>query len=180
MVFLPGSLPDYQSRHPGDEYKMSLQIKQISFLARLIIGGLFIYASAYKVLDPASFATSLRNYMILPLGWTNFVAITLPWVELGAGIFLFLGILTRPAALLTTSMLMVFLAGMGNAYWTGLDIDCGCFSSAAQSAGKIGLYHFVRDSCLLLISMFIVIFDRGHFSVLRNQPLEPLSKPLEF
>ncbi len=151
---------------------MSLPIKQISLLARLIIGSLFIYASGYKVFDPADFATSVRNYMILPPGWTNFVAITLPWVELGAGIFLILGILTRPAALLTTSMLAVFLAGLAHAYWIGLDIDCGCFSSAAQSTGKIGLFHFVRDSCLLLISAFIVIFDRGHFSVLRNQPLD--------
>ncbi len=121
----------------------------------------------YKIWAPAEFAVSIRNYMILPVSWSNIVAVTLPWIELGAGALLILGIFTRPAALLTTGMLAVFLGAMIYAYSIGLDIDCGCFSSAASSQGKITLFNLVRDSTLVIISLFIVLADRGDFSVLK-------------
>jgi uncharacterized membrane protein YphA (DoxX/SURF4 family) len=132
---------------------------------RLFIGGLFIYASIHKALDPASFAVSIRNYMILPAAWSNIVAISLPWVELGAGLFLILGIQTRPAALLTTGMLGVFLGAIVYAYFIGLDIDCGCFSSSESSVGRVGVYHIVRDTMLVLASLLVLVTDRGDFSL---------------
>ncbi len=147
---------------------MKIQIRHLMLLARILIGGLFIYASAHKILNPADFAVSIRNYMILPLGWTNIVAITLPWIELGAGILLLVGVLTRPSALLITSMLLVFLLAMVNAYWMGLDIECGCFSSPGQSSGKIGPLYFLRDVSLFLTSAFILFFDKGDFSLARR------------
>lgn len=147
---------------------MKIQIRHLMLLARILIGGLFIYASAHKILNPADFAISIRNYMILPLGWTNIVAITLPWIELGAGILLLVGVLTRPSALLITSMLLVFLLAMVNAYWMGLDIECGCFSAPGQSSGKIGPLYFLRDVSLFLTSAFILFFDKGDFSLARR------------
>lgn len=144
----------------------NIRIKHLVLLARLVIGGLFIYASIYKVLDPADFAVSVRNYTILPVEWTNFVAITLPWVELGSGLFLVIGVFTRPSALLTTGMMAVFLAALVYAYFTGLDIDCGCFSSSSQSSGKIGPLHLIRDTILFLTSAFVLFFDTGDYSVL--------------
>jgi putative oxidoreductase len=142
-------------------------VKYLTFAARLLIGAIFIYASAYKIWAPAEFAASIRNYMILPVSWSNLAAVTLPWIELAAGALLILGIFTRPAALLTTGMLAVFLAAMIYAYSIGLDIDCGCFSSAASSQGKITLFNLVRDSTLVIISLFIVLADRGDLSVLK-------------
>jgi putative oxidoreductase len=140
-------------------------MKYVLFLARLFIGAIFIYASIYKVLDPATFAVAVRNYMIVPPEWTNLVALTLPWIELAAGVFLILGILIRPSAFLTTGMLAVFFGAVLYAYSIGLDIDCGCFGSAVESKGRIGLYHITRDSILLLISFLIVAFDKGDFSI---------------
>ncbi len=121
-------------------------MKYLTFAARIFIGALFLYASYHKILDPAEFAVSVRNYMIIPPSWSNLVALTLAWVELGAGLFLIAGIQTRASALLTTGMLGVFLAAIVHAYWIGLDIDCGCFTSGAGSTGRVGLYHIVRDS----------------------------------
>jgi putative oxidoreductase len=142
-------------------------LKYIVFAARLLIGGLFIYASIYKILDPAAFAASVRNYMIVPAQWSNLIALMLPWIEIGAGIFLIVGIQTRPSALITTGMLAVFLGAILYAYSIGLDIDCGCFSSAAGSAGRIGPLTIARDVSLLLTSFLIVIWDRGDFSIAR-------------
>jgi putative oxidoreductase len=142
-------------------------VKYMILAARLLIGGMFIYASIYKIFDPGDFATSIRNYLIIPAAWSNIVALTLPWVEIVAGAFLILGIQVRPAALLTTGMLAVFLGAIIYAYSIGLDIDCGCFGSAATSGGRIGLTHIVRDTAVLLISLFILVSDRGNFSLAR-------------
>ena len=140
-------------------------MKYLTLAARLLIGSLFIYASVHKLLDPADFAVSVRKYLIIPAAWSNVVALTLPWIELAAGFFLIVGIQTKPSALLTTGMLGVFLAAVIHAYSIGLDIDCGCFSSAGASAGKIGIYHLVRDSSLFVISLFVLLADRGELSL---------------
>jgi putative oxidoreductase len=134
-------------------------------IARLVIGGIFVYASIHKIMEPGVFAVSVRNYLIIPVSWSHIVALTLPWVEVGAGAFLILGIQTRPAALLTTGMLAVFLAAIIRAYVIGLDIDCGCFSSATASSGHLGIYHIARDSAILCASAFILLCDRGDFSL---------------
>jgi putative oxidoreductase len=140
-------------------------VKYMVLAARLLIGGMFVYASIYKVFDPAGFAVSIRNYMIIPASWSNFVALTLPWIEIVAGAFLILGVQLRPSALLTTGMLAVFLGAIIYAYSVGLDIDCGCFSSAATSSGRIGLIHIARDSTLFLISLFVLISGRDSFNI---------------
>ncbi|MGB6064849.1 MAG: MauE/DoxX family redox-associated membrane protein [Desulfomonilaceae bacterium] len=144
-------------------------MKYLVLAARLFIGGLFIYASVYKIIDPTSFAASIRNYVIIPAAWSNIAALTLPWVEVLVGTFLILGIQTRPSALLTTGMLGLFLGALVYAYHIGLDIDCGCFSSAANSGGRIGITHIIRDAALVLVSFFILVSDRGNFSVLRHR-----------
>lgn len=140
-------------------------MKYLVLAGRLLIGGIFIYASIYKILDPADFAVSIRNYLIVPASWSNIVALTLPWVEIIAGVFLILGIQVRPSALLTTGMLGVFLGAIVYAYSIGLDIDCGCFGSAAASAGRIGLTTIARDAVVLIISLFVLVGDRGNLAV---------------
>ncbi len=137
----------------------------ILLICRLFIGVLFVAASIHKIVDPAEFAVSVRNYMIVPSSWSNLIALTLPWVELLAGALLIIGIQTKPAALLTTLMLAVFLGAVIYAYAIGLDIDCGCFSSSSSSEGRVGVYHIVRDAVLLLISAAVLFLDLGKNSV---------------
>jgi putative oxidoreductase len=149
-------------------------MKYFTLAARLLIGALFVYASIHKILDPLDFAVSIRNYMIVPPSWSNILALTLPWIEIGAGGSLIFGIQTRPSALVTTGMLGVFLGALIYAYAIGLNIDCGCFSSASSSTGRVGWYHLVRDSSLFLISLFILIADKGDFGISGFPLLDPL------
>ncbi len=141
-----------------------MSMKHLVLISRVLIGVIFVYASLYKIWEPAEFAVSIRNYMILPVSWSNVIAIILPWIELGTGLLLILGIFTRPAALITTGMLGIFLVAMIYAYSIGLDIDCGCFSSAASSQGKITLFNIIRDSILVIISLIPALADRGELS----------------
>ncbi len=131
-------------------------MKLLSLVARLFIGAIFVVASYHKILDPVEFAVSIRNYMIIPEAYSNLLALTLPWIEMGVGLLLITGILVKPAALLTTGMLASFLAALVYAYAINLDIDCGCFSSSSSSDGRIGIYHLVRDSLLVFVSAFLL------------------------
>jgi putative oxidoreductase len=142
-------------------------MKYAVLAGRLIIGGIFVYASIYKIFHPADFAIAVRNYLIIPASWSNIVALTLPWVEIIAGVFLILGVQVRPSALLTTGMLGVFLGAIMYAFAIGLDIDCGCFGSAVTSGGRIGVTHIARDTALFLVSMFVLLSDRGSFRAAR-------------
>ncbi len=155
-------------------------MKYIVVLARLFIGGLFVYAAVYKVWDPGSFAVAVRNYMIVPAQYSNLVALTLPWVELAVGLFLILGVQVKPSAFLATGMLAVFLGAMVYAYSIGLDIDCGCFGSVKESAGRIGPYHILRDSALLSISFLIIVLDKSRFSISAFLSVSRQIKVLEF
>jgi uncharacterized membrane protein YphA (DoxX/SURF4 family) len=146
---------------PG-EHKM----KYLLLAARLLIGGVFVYASLHKIVDPEGFAQAIRNYQMIPAQWTNIAALILPWIELIAGGLLILGVLTRPSALITTSLMAVFLVALFYAYVAGLDIDCGCFTSDPSSPGRIGPLTLMRDSSLFVISLVVLLADRGDFSVM--------------
>ncbi len=151
-------------------------MKYLVLLARLLIGGLFIYASFHKVIDPGDFAQSVRNYLILPPQWTNIVAITLPWIELLVGVFLIIGFQTKPSALIVSGLMCVFIVALSNAYYTGLDINCGCFSSSGSAEGKITILTVLRDSVLLPVALFVLFADRGEFSVTRIRSHAPAMK----
>jgi len=140
-------------------------VKYLVLLARLLIGGLFVYASVHKILDPASFGQAVRNYQFLPPAWTNLVAIVLPWIEIIAGALLILGFQTKPSALVITGLMAAFLVGLFHAYVIGLDINCGCFSHDLGSPGSITPLTLIRDSSLLIVCLFILVADRGSLSI---------------
>ena len=58
----------------------------VVLIARLILGGVFIYASLDKIAHPAEFAKAIGNYHVVPFGLENLMALALPWLELIAGI----------------------------------------------------------------------------------------------
>lgn len=160
-------------------------MKLFNLMGRLFIGIIFVVASYHKIIEPEGFAVSIRNYMIIPDAYSNLLALTLPWVEMGAGLLLIAGILVKPAALLTTGMLISFLSALLYAYAINLDIDCGCFSSVSSSVGRIGIYHLIRDSFLVAISAFVLFSagqgsSLGHFSEIHgnatSQPLKVTQK----
>jgi hypothetical protein len=98
----------------------------------VIIGGIFIYAGAIKVLDPVQFANDINNYKILP--WTIGVGLAfyLPWLEMFCGLALILRRLYLGGLSILTALVAVFLVATIAAKARGLDITCGCFGHASQ------------------------------------------------
>jgi putative oxidoreductase len=99
----------------------------------VIIGGIFIYAGAIKVLDPVQFAIDIDNYKILP--WTIGVALAfyLPWLEMFCGFALILRRLYFGGLSILNGLVAVFLVATIAAKVRGLDITCGCFGHASQN-----------------------------------------------
>lgn len=124
--------------------------RTVSFIARLVLGGLFIFAGTAKIYDPGTFAVELDRYQLIPWKICVTIAYYLPWVEFLAGLSLFLKSFERGALLLITLLLSVFTLALASAMVRGLNIDCGCFGNAFASTGTI--LPILRNLVLLLFT----------------------------
>ena len=98
--------------------------------AQLALGLLFVLAALAKIVDSASLAREVHNFHLVPFWSEHLVAITLPWVELTAGLALVLGIRARAGAWVTGALLAAFTVGVALAMARGLNFECGCFGTA--------------------------------------------------
>jgi putative oxidoreductase len=121
------------------------------YIFRLALGLVFIWASLAKIGDLAGFAAEMHNYHILPLALENLFAMTLPWVELVAGVALVVNLAPRAATLLLGGLLAVFLLAILSAIARDLDIACGCFGTA--DATRTGWIALLRDVGLLVVAL---------------------------
>ncbi|KPJ64284.1 hypothetical protein AMK68_01965 [candidate division KD3-62 bacterium DG_56] len=100
-------------------------------MARLFVGAVLIWAAYPKILEPNEFAKAVIAYQALPYAWSNLAAITVPWVEIIAGVLLVVGAVTRGSALVASVLYLAFMAIMISAMTRGIMIDdCGCFGFA--------------------------------------------------
>jgi len=131
----------------GEEVKRAGLFSAIRFLIAIIIGALFIYAGAVKVIDPATFARDIDNYKMLPWQASVWLALYLPWLEILCGLALITRVLFRGAVFIVTALMTTFLIASVVAKARGLDITCGCFGHASQSLSFA--WHLVLDFALL-------------------------------
>ena len=108
----------------------------IGLLARLAVGGLFVYSGAVKALAPAEeFAYAIESYRVLNAQLSLYAAYVTPWVELWAGLLLAAGVFARANALFIGAMLVFFELLLGQAWLRGLPItSCGCFGSGGSNS----------------------------------------------
>jgi uncharacterized membrane protein YphA (DoxX/SURF4 family) len=119
-------------------------------IAQLAIGLLFLAASLSKIADLPAFALQVQHYRLLPLAAVNPLAITLPWIELIAGLALVLGVRPRSGAWITLALMVVFTFAVGAALARGLDFECGCFGTV--DAAHIGLAKMLQNVGMLALA----------------------------
>jgi uncharacterized membrane protein YphA (DoxX/SURF4 family) len=118
---------------------------------RIVIGGIFVYAAWLKLQAPwPIFAMNIDSYQVLPMPAVEFVARTLPWLELLLGIWLIAGVWRKISTLAASLLLIVFFGLMIRAMAKGLQIDCGCFGPG----DRLSPLTLVRDGSLLAGSLF--------------------------
>jgi hypothetical protein len=133
---------------------------------RWLLGGLFVMASAHKIMDPAGFAKIVYGYGLFPAASINLIAIIVPFVELTAGLALVIGVYPRAAALVLSGLLLAFILIIGINVLRGHVFDCGCFSNgeAALWQNQPG-WMLGRNAALLLIGWSVIAF-RGHRKIM--------------
>ncbi len=135
----------------------------IIFLLRLCLGGLFIYASLYKILNTALFKEAVASYEILPYWSVNITAVVLPWLELWTGILLIVGAFVRACAIVYSSLLLLFNIAIGLNILRGVEFYCGCFTEN-NSISYTNYWHIIFNMLWLSLAVILFILERRRFS----------------
>jgi uncharacterized membrane protein YphA (DoxX/SURF4 family) len=134
----------------------------IGTLARFGLAAVWLVSGLLKAVDPDQTYVAVRAYDVLPDVGVEVVAALLPWVELGLGFLLLAGIGTRLVAALSAALLLVFVAGVAQAWARGLSIDCGCFGGggAVEPGETTYVQELVRDAGFLLMAGWLIVRPR--------------------
>ncbi len=127
-------------------------------IAQIAVGVVFVWAALGKIGDMADLARQIHNFHLAPRWAENLVAMTLPWVELLAGIALVLGVRARAGAAVVLALMVVFTVAVAAAWARGLDFRCGCFGKA--SAATIGPEKLLQNLGLTLVAALAVMRPR--------------------
>lgn len=137
---------------------MNARVKDVlGLLARLILGGVLIYAGAVKVGKPLTSQRAVQAYDVLPYDLAGWVGLILPFAEIVLGLLLVLGLFTRLAAAISALLMAAFIVGIAQAWARGLTIDCGCFGGGGQvTAGETAYpQEIARDLGLALCGAWL-------------------------
>jgi hypothetical protein len=115
--------------------------------ARWLVAGIFLRSGLVKAIGIAEFRSAVVNYRLLPPALVTAVAVTLPFVEIGAAALLAAGVLTVAVAAALASLLIVFASAIAINLARGRVFDCGCAGSAAVPR-VISWRHVVIDLVL--------------------------------
>lgn len=139
----------------------------LGLVARLVTGGVWLYAGAVKLPDPEASVAAVRAYELLPGDVAITVGHLLPVLEVVVGACLVLGLLTRPAAAVSAVLFVAFIIGIASVWARGMTIDCGCFGGGGYDPDAASQYpwEIARDAGLLLLSAYLVWLGRTRLAV---------------
>jgi uncharacterized membrane protein YphA (DoxX/SURF4 family) len=134
----------------------------VGTLARFGLAAVWLVSGLLKAMDPDQTYVAVRAYDVLPEPGVEVVAALLPWIELAFGVLLLAGVGTRLVAALSAGLLVVFVAGVTQAWARGLSIDCGCFGGggAVEPGETTYVQELLRDAGFLLMAGWLVVRPR--------------------
>ncbi len=131
----------------------AIAIQLLHWLARLLLAGVFIYAGYTKLENPLQFAVAVEGYELASPNVVIWIVKLLPWVEIGLGVGLLLGVYIRYTAAFTCGFLLFFIGIMLLTYLRGIEADCGCFGVGE----KISPFTLIRDTMFIFPALYLYI-----------------------
>jgi len=128
----------------------------IGLAIRVVAAAIWLVAGVAKVADLAHFHDQVRAYDVLPHALVGPFAYALPFLEVGLGLYLLVGLWIRPVAIVACALMVIFIVAQAQAWYRGLVLDCGCFGAISQQ--KVGLTTILRDAALGLPSLAMAIW----------------------
>ncbi len=143
----------------AQSYKIGIVYHSI----RLILAGVFIFASIDKILHPQAFAQAVFDYQVLPGSLINLVALILPWIELLVGGSLLMNRWMSGAASIVAILMSIFVGLIFFNLARGLDISCGCFStnSDGNPMTKLTMFRDIFFLCLAFCLLILTIYKNN-------------------
>jgi putative oxidoreductase len=120
-------------------------------LCRIAIGLVFLAAALAKIGDASTFARQIHHFRLVPFGFENLLAITLPWIELVLALAILTGVQPRAGSMVATGLMGLFVVVVAAALARGLDIECGCFGTA--DASRVGVSKLIENVGLLALAV---------------------------
>ena len=141
-------------------------MRWLGVLARLVLGGVWLWAGLAKLPHPDASVSAVRAYQLLPTGMAETVGHVLPWLEVVIGGCLLVGLLVRFNAALSGLLLVAFVIGMISVWSRGIEIDCGCFGNGGPNPNASDKYpwEIARDVGLMALSLLLVWRPRTPFA----------------
>ena len=139
----------------------------LTLLARVVLGGTLLVAGALKVGNLQKSAMAVRAYELLPVSLANFLGYALPWIEIGVGLLLILGVATKTVAVIGAINMLVFIIAIAQAWARGLSIDCGCFGGGGSVDPEDTKYlsEIIRDLSLFALGIYLYLYPKGRFAL---------------
>jgi uncharacterized membrane protein YphA (DoxX/SURF4 family) len=139
----------------------------LTLLARLILGAVLLIAGALKVPNLPKSAMAVRAYEMLPIPLANFLGYTLPWIEIGIGLLLIVGVTVKISGALGALTMLAFIIAIAQAWARGLSIDCGCFGGGGTIDPEDTKYlsEIIRDIGLMALGIFLYLYPNGRFAI---------------
>lgn len=135
--------------------------KLTQFSARLILGGVFIFASIDKIAYPKEFAAIVMRYHILPERLAIYFAFFLPWLELFLGVFVILGFFVRGSAISLSFLVLIFMTAIMIRSIAGPIGNCGCFSITPSGTTQSLVLLVFRDIFFLLCGLVLALANKA-------------------
>jgi len=143
----------------------------LGLVFRLVVGAVLLVAGYLKAFNPSKAKMAVRAYEALPIPVANILGIALPWIEIGAGLLLILGVAVRQTAIFSGFLMLIFIIAIAQAWARGLSIDCGCFGGGGQVDAKDTKYvqEILRDFGLGLMSLYLFRYPKSRFALEREK-----------
>jgi len=134
---------------PAWKINRGLTERILEILIRLGIGGMFIFASVFKIADPKGFAVLVAQYQFLPHNLVNLWALILPQIEFWFGLALIVTPFVKECVLVILALFACFIIALVWALALDLGITCGCFQIDGAQSKAEAWTALIRDLILL-------------------------------
>lgn len=124
--------------------------------ARVIISALFLTAGVIKAGASEQFAVGIAQFSLLPDGFVDGFALSLPFVEMIAGILLLIPRTVIVGAVMVTALLGIFISAILWAFSQGIVVDCSCFGPGFASETLMAL-TILRNVVLLAMTWGLAV-----------------------
>jgi len=135
-------------------------------LARVLLGGLLVWAGALKIGHPEALAGAIAGFRLLPPGLVAPLAVILPFFEVLLGLYLIAGLFTRIAAAVAAAQFVLYAAAIASAVVRGIPANCGCFGPG--DAAVADWPHVAFDLALAIVALFIAAGAPGRYALDRR------------